>query len=115
MPIIIHLFLLLTETRAENMNNTKWNEIFQAFYNSDHIVKWRTKDKENGFMSDWDASWSHFGCEPREWDMIDYLQIELTLKNEEFVLDTLKKIHVPADVEDNIVTVYGYRTDVDYL
>ena len=47
--------------------------------------------------------------------MIDYLQIELTLKNEEFVLDTLKKIHVPADMEDNIVTVYGYRTDVDYL
>ena len=37
------------------MNNTKWNEIFQAFYNSRHIVKWRTKDKENGFLSDWDA------------------------------------------------------------
>ena len=36
-------------------------------------------------------------------------------RNEEFVLDTLKKIHVPADMEDNIVTVYGYRTDVDYL
>ena len=97
------------------MNNTKWNEIFQAFYYCDFIVKWRTKDKENGFLSDWDASWSHFGCEPHEWDKIDYLQIELSSENKEYVLETLKKIHVPAEIVKNVITVYGYRTDVDYL
>lgn len=97
------------------MNNTKWNEIFQAFYNSGHIVKWRTKDKENGFQSDWDASWSHFGCEPWEWDMIEYLQIELTAINKEFVMETLKKIHVPVEIDDSVITIFGYRTDVGYL
>lgn len=55
------------------MNNTKWNEIFQAFYNSEPVVMWRTRDIETGYLSNWDGCWSHFGCEPRDWDMIDYL------------------------------------------
>jgi hypothetical protein len=97
------------------MNNTKWNEIFKTFYNSNHIVRWRTKDRETDYQSDWDASWSHFGCEPREWELIDFLQIELTYTNKEYVIESLKKIHVPAEIKGNIVTVYGYRMDVDYL
>ena len=34
---------------------------------------------------------------------------------EEYVIAVLKKIHVPGTVKDGIVTVYGYRTDVDYI
>ncbi len=101
------------------MNNTKWNEIFKAFYKNECeggvLVYWSTKDKVNGYIYPWDATWTHFGCEPREWERIEYLQIRLTPENTEMVLDNLKKIHVPGDIVDNIVTVYGYRTDVDYL
>ena len=97
------------------MNNTKWNEIFQAFYNNGCIVMWRTMDVENGYLSNWDASWSHFGCEPREWDKIDYFQIKLTPENKTLVIDTLKRIHVPGEIADDVITVYGYRADIGYL
>lgn len=103
-----------------NMNNTKWNEIFHAFYDNEcspehPLISWRTKDIENGYLSNWDGTWTHFGCEPREWDKIDYLQIRLTEENSDLVLSELRRIHVPGEIEDGIVTVYGYRTDVDYL
>lgn len=101
------------------MNNTKWSEIFKTFYKNecDAGVKiyWRTKDTETGYLSSWDATWSHFGCEPHEWKFIDYLQIQLTPENKEFVISTLKLIHVPGNIVDDIVTVYGYKNDVDYL
>ena len=101
------------------MNNTKWNEIFKAFYayegDGKTLIRWRTTDRETGYVSSWDACWSHFGCEPREWETIDYLQIALTPDNRDLVLDILRKIHVPGTVDGDIVTVYGYRTDVDYI
>ena len=102
------------------MNNTKWNEIFRAFYYDNEcqrgaLVRWRTKDIESGYLSPWDGTWTHFGCEPRNWDCIDYLQILLTPENRDLVMETLKRIHVPGEVKDDIVTVYGYRMDVDYL
>ena len=102
------------------MNNTKWNEIFQRFYaneceRSTPIIRWRTKDYETGYLCQWESTWTHFGCEPREWDKIDYLQIELTEYNREFVISTLRKIHVPGEINDDIVTIYGYRQDVDYI
>jgi hypothetical protein len=78
-------------------------------------VELTEEDKENGYISNWDGTWSHFGCEPHAWDKIDYLQIKLTDENREFVLIELRKIHVPGEIADDIVTVYGYRTDVDYL
>ena len=97
------------------MNNTKWNELFLAFYNTEHVIMWRTRDIENGYLSNWDASWSHFGCEPKEYDKIDYLQIKLSPENKTYVIDTLKRIHVPGEIAEDIIVVYGYRTDVDYL
>ena len=96
------------------MNNTKWNEIFHAFYYENELkqdhpsVMWRTKDIESGYISDWDGTWTHFGNELRNWDKIDYLQIRLTPGNREFVLRCLKQIHVPGIVEEDIVTVFGY-------
>lgn len=102
------------------MNNTKWNEIFQSFYKNEctdnhPIVYWRTRDLENGYISRLDGTWTHFGCEPRNWEMIDYLQIQLTESNREFVIKTLKKIHVPGVIAEDIVTIYGYKQDVDYI
>jgi hypothetical protein len=102
------------------MNTTKWNEIFKAFYENEcaqdaPLVRWRTKDIENGYISNWDGTWTHFGCKPREWDKIDYLQIELTKDNSDLVFDVLRKIHVPGEEHDGIISIYGYRTDVDYL
>ena len=103
------------------MNNTKWNEIFKAFYYGNELkensplIRWRTKDAENGYLCSWEGTWTHFGCEPREWDRIDYLQIQLTPVNDSYVIESLKKIHVPGTIENGIVTIYGYRTDVDYI
>ena len=79
------------------------------------VVRWRTKYIENGYISDWDGTWTHFGCEPRERDKIDYLQIELTKENSDFVLDALRKIHAPGEERDGIISIYGYKTDIDYL
>ncbi len=101
------------------MNNTKWNEIFWAFYwyecDEKGRARWKTRDVENGYIYGWEPSWTHFGCEPKEYDKIDYLQIELTDDNRDFVIQTLKDIHVPGILEDDVVTIYGYRQDVDYI
>ncbi len=102
------------------MNNTMWNEIFKAFYRNEcdgniPLVRWRTKDLGTGFIGKWDGTWTHFGCEPRNWEYIDYLQIELTEQNREFVLQEIKRIHVPGTISKGTVTIYGYRQDVDYI
>ena len=41
----------------ECMNNTKWNEIRLAMNDIPYTVKWRTKDLENGYISQWNADW----------------------------------------------------------
>lgn len=102
------------------MNNTKWNEIFKAFYkyecsNESLIIRWRTKELLTGFLSEWDSTWTHFGCEPRKWENIEYLQIELTDENRDIVIRHLKSIHVPGIISDNTATVYGYRQNIDYI
>lgn len=100
------------------MNNTKWNEIFKSFYevecSTDLRIEWKTKDR-GGFIYGWDSTWSHFGCEPADYREIEWLKIKLTDQNREMVLKILKRIHVPGEQEKDCVTVYGYRTDVDYI
>lgn len=100
------------------MNNTKWNELFRAFYqleNSDQPfdVQWMTNT--NGFIYGWDDTWSHFGCEPRNYKAIEWLKIKLTPHNREIVLNILKNIHVPGEIINDIAIIYGYRTDIDYI
>lgn len=103
------------------MNNTKWNEIFKTFYYENEctgnscLIRWRTKDKEHGHVSTWSGTWTHFGCEPRNWEYIEYLEIELTQENRGYVLSQLKRIHVPGIVTDEVAIIYGYRQDVDYI
>ena len=102
------------------MNNTKWNEIFNAFYDlecsnnanlSKILIPWTTKST-NGYIYS-DATWTHFGSE--NYKDIEWLKIDLTPENKEIVLNILHKIHVPGEVKENEVIVYGYRTDIDYI
>ena len=101
------------------MNNTKWAEIFKAFYydvecSVDAVdVRWTTKSIGGDLYSD--NTWTHFGCSMETSKEIEWLKIELTPYNREIVLEILKKIHVPGEVFDDAVFVYGYRTDVDYI
>lgn len=105
------------------MNNTKWTEIFKAFYYGielhseiyDHIlpVCWTTKST-NGYIYR-DSTWTHFGCSMEKSSEIEWLKIELTRDNREIVLNILRDIHVPGEVFEDCVYVYGYRTDVDYI
>jgi hypothetical protein len=97
------------------MNNTKWNEVRLAMYNLPYIIKWRTKDAKNGYISNWDVEWYyHFMI--GGYKTIEWLEIELTQETKESVLNELKKIHVPAEVLESSVKVYGYKDgNVDYL
>ena len=100
------------------MNNTKWTEIFKAFYYGAELVggpaiPWTTRSLEGDTYSD--SSWTHFGVGMENSREIDWLKIELTPQNREFVLEALRKIHVPGEVLAECVYVYGYRKDVDYL
>ena len=105
------------------MNNTKWTEIFKAFYYdivcsadsslSDTFIHWTTKST-GGYIYN-DSTWSHFGVGMENSKEIEWLKIDLTEENRKIVLDILKRIHVPGEVFDDCVYVYGYRTDVDYI
>ena len=103
------------------MNNTKWREIFKAFYalecdkcSAKIGVPWMVKNR-NGYKSGWDETWAHFGCLPERFEEIEWLKIRLTSENRAFVLRTLARIHVPGEVSGDEVFVYGYRTDITYL
>lgn len=77
------------------MNDTKWTEIFQAFYYgiecsddpalSDMLVRWTTRSVDGYVYSD--STWTHFGCSREDYKKIDWLKIDLTSENRKIVLD----------------------------
>jgi hypothetical protein len=105
------------------MNNTKWTEIFKALYYgvecsddpalSNLCIRWTTKSS-NGYLYS-DNTWTHFGTDLDHSKEIEWLKIDLTPQNRTIVLDVLRNIHVPGEIFDDCVYVYGYRTDVDYI
>lgn len=105
------------------MNNTKWKEIFEAFYYgiecsddpalSNLLIPWSTTSTTGHIYSD--STWTHFGCSMDSNREIESLKIDLTAENRQIVLDILKTIHVPGKIFDHYVIVYGYRMDVDYI
>lgn len=100
------------------MNNTKWTEIFKAFYYGAELVggpavPWTTRTLDGFVYSD--STWTLFGVGMEDSRQIDWLMIELTQENREFVLEALRKIHVPGEVLADCVMVYGHRMDVDYV
>ena len=100
------------------MNNTKWTEIFEAFYYGSElvggpVVPWTTKSLDGDIYSD--NTWTHFGVGMEGSKEIDWLRIKLTPENREVVLKNLRAIHVPGEVVGDSAYVYGHRMDVDYI
>ena len=46
---------------------------------------------------------------------IEWLKIDQTAENREIVLDILRRIHVPGEITNDAVCVYGYRADIAYI
>jgi hypothetical protein len=90
------------------MNNTKWDEIRLAMCSLTPSPEWRTKDFENGYISEWDKEWFyHFkmgGYEIIEWLEIRYTSPE---QKEKIVME-LSKIHVPLEVKEETLRIYGF-------
>ena len=102
------------------MNYTKWREMFRTFFNLEYevpemLIRYKIKLREDENITKWDPSWTHLGTNAEYYRMIEWLKIELTEQNKERVLRELSKIHVPAEIIEDEVIIYGYRTDVDYL
>lgn len=97
------------------MNDTKWEEIRQAMYDYDGVIRWRIKNVDNGYISQWDGEWFyHF--RNSGYTCIEWLEILLTDGNTLYVKTKLKDIHVPGEVDGNIVRVYGHKDGfVDYI
>ena len=102
------------------MNDTKWNEIFLAFYENECCTRssfhvcYRTKDI-NGQVSDQDSAWEHFGCIFPWYKDLEWMQIALTEENNTFVIETLKSIHVHGIIQKEAVIIFGYKQDCDYI
>lgn len=90
------------------MNNTKWDEIRLAMSSLPISPEWRTKDLENGYISEWDREWLyHFkigGYETIEWLEIRHASLE----QKEKILMELSSIHVPLEIKEKTVKVYGF-------
>lgn len=98
------------------MNNTKWDELRLGMYNLNELSPcWRTKDIENGHLSNWDREWFyHFrtgGYKTIEW-------LEIKIENQiqrEGVIIVLKTYHIPFEIIDIGYRVYGYIADTSKL
>ncbi len=101
------------------LNNTKWNELRLGMYElGDLSPRWRTRDLETGYVSEWDGEWFyHFsvgGYGTIEW-------VELAIAGERqrsAVLEVLRRIHVPGEETQNGFKVFGYARPgqgVEYL
>lgn len=101
------------------MNKTKWDEIRLEMYSlGDLSPKWRTKNLETQYTSNWDGEWFyHFrqgGYKYIEWLEI---QVESPAQNEA-VLQLLRRAHVPGRAIAGGYVVYGYvpeGTATDYI
>lgn len=101
------------------MNNTKWKEIRDYFYNLEisdeynHIlISYNTKTLD-GYIAGEDVCWEHL--ENDLFKDIEWLYIVLTEENKGFVLKGLKKIRVPAEIIGDKLYIYGYKNDIEYL
>ena len=101
------------------MNNTKWNEIGHKFWDiecsEDILIEWDVKFINYDYVENYEWTWSHFGSDMVDHKQIEWLKIRLTPENRTRVIEVLKAVHVPGEVTEDAVFVYGYRTDVDYI
>ena len=104
------------------MNDTKWEEIWLAMIDIPELIYWRQKDMETSYTCDWDAEWfHHFKTDGDKGSYIVIEWLEIKFENEEMkkkLLKILKEIHVPGEVLENTIKVYGYikeGTFMDYI
>ena len=101
------------------MNKTKWDELRLAMHRLsepsrrvyrlvvDRSPQWRTKDRKNGYVSEWDGDWFyHFygGYERIEWVELRIV----TPEQREMVRDCLRTVHVPGIETDDGFRVFGW-------
>ena len=101
----------------ELMNDAKWDEIRTVMYEYPTSIKWRTKDIESGYISNWDTEWFyHF--KNAGYKTIEWLEIEVNNeKIKDDLIKILKEIHVPGEVLQNSIIIYGYKNNeaVSYI
>ena len=101
------------------MNDTKWEEIRLAMYGLGELhPKWRTRDRETGFVSPWDGEWFyHFRS--GGYSTIEWLEIEVSNDAQRAaVLEALRAIHVPGEDNGHVLRIHGYvpaGAAVEYL
>jgi len=100
------------------MNDTKWKELFQIFYELECsrkiLTQWQTKSL-TGYIHVWNNTWSHFGCEPAGYRDIEWLKIRFSTQDAEAVIQILKDIHVPGEVSQDCAIIYGHKPNADYI
>lgn len=100
------------------MNNTKWDEIRLAMYDYPKNQQWRTKDIETGYISPWEGEW-YYHFKSGGYKNIEWLEIKSETKEiSNDIIKILRAFHVPGEVFDNVIKVYGYVAidkQVDYL
>lgn len=90
------------------MNDTKWNELRLAMYELKPAPKWRTKDIENGYLSEWDSEW-YYHFRDGGYSTIEWVEIRITSpEQKECILEKLAKIHVPIESTSESIKVFGY-------
>lgn len=99
------------------MNDTKWDEIRTAMYEYPASIKWRTKDIESGYISNWDKEW-FYHLKNAGYKTIEWLEIEVdNEKIKDDFIKILEEIHVPGEVLQNSIIIYGYKNNeaVSYI
>ena len=91
------------------MNDTKWEELRLAMYAlGTPRPRWRIRNIGSGYVCNWDTEWLyHFrvgGYRGTEWVEIAFS----SPTQRDAVLSALAKVHVPGEVFDDFVRVYGY-------
>lgn len=84
----------------------------------DLAPRWRTRDVENGHLSEWDREWFHHFRECG-YKFIQWVEIAVdTVEQRAAVLAELARIHVPGERTELGYRVFGYvKTGeaVDYI
>lgn len=98
------------------MNDTKWEELRLAMYNlGNKSPKWRTKDVENGYLSDWDEEW-YYHFKVGGYKTIEHVEIKVSddeMRN--LVRNALVKIHVPGCETKKGFIVIGYTNSSESI
>lgn len=102
-----------------HMDDAMWNELRMAMHNlGEKAPQWRTKDIENGYLTEWDEEW-YYHFRKGGYRTIESLEIRVSNKDmRDLVRKALIRIHVPGLVTEDGFIVIGYtRNDgpVEYI